>query len=163
MVIVTTKRARELSRRTLDTRFHALIPVLSQTAMPHAGWVRSIRESLGMSAEALGIRLGVTKRSVQQLEEGEVSGSAQLSTLRRAAEALNCDLVHILVPRQPLEMMVARGAQQAARKITAGVSQTMALEAQAVETVDLTEVTAALVAHPSRIWNLPALNPGREV
>jgi hypothetical protein len=39
---------------------------------------------------------------VTRLEQSEASDRIRLDTLRRAADALGCDLVYLLVPRRPL-------------------------------------------------------------
>lgn len=63
-----------------------------------------------MSELELSVRTGVTQQRINQLQVAEVKGSIQLSTLRRAADALNCDLVYYLAPREPLGDMVWRQA-----------------------------------------------------
>jgi predicted DNA-binding mobile mystery protein A len=77
---------------------------------PVRGWVRAVREALGMSEFELGARMGVTQQRVNQIQRAEVARSAQLATLGRAAEALNCELVYYLAPKEPLEDMVWRQA-----------------------------------------------------
>jgi predicted DNA-binding mobile mystery protein A len=72
--------------------------------------VRAIREAIGMSELELSLRMGVTQQRVSQLQRTEMGELIQLSTLRRVAEALNCELVYYLAPREPLEDMVWRQA-----------------------------------------------------
>ena len=59
-----------------------------------------------------------------------MTGSVQLSTLERAAEALNCRLHYVLVPRQPLEAMVRQQAQVRAAATVDAAAHTMRLEDQ---------------------------------
>jgi transcriptional regulator with XRE-family HTH domain len=63
-----------------------------------------------MSEFELSLRIGVTQQRVSQLQRTEVGESIQLATLRRVAEALNCELVYYLAPREPLVDMVWRQA-----------------------------------------------------
>lgn len=63
-----------------------------------------------MSERELGARAGITQQRVNQIERGELVGSIQLSTLARAADALNCEFVYYLAPREPLGDMVWRQA-----------------------------------------------------
>jgi predicted DNA-binding mobile mystery protein A len=70
--------------------------------------------------------------SVTDLEESERAGSAQLATLRRAADAMDCDLVYAFVPRASLEDTVRRQALRVARRELARVDTTMRLEDQAL-------------------------------
>lgn len=94
--------------------------------------MRAIRDALGQSTRQLGERLGVAAMSVTDLEESERAGSAQLATLRRAADAMDCDLVYALVPRASLEDTVRHQALRVARRELARVQTTMRLEDQAL-------------------------------
>jgi predicted DNA-binding mobile mystery protein A len=85
-----------------------------------------------MSAADLAARMGVAETAVLSLERNERAGKAQLDTLRRAADALECDLVFALVPRAPLEEMVDRRARALAAEQLRQVDHSMRLEAQGV-------------------------------
>jgi len=100
-------------------------------ARPPKGWIRAIREALGLSAAALGGQLGVTAGSVTRLEQSEAADRIQLDTLRGTADALGCDLVYLLVPRRPLTTVVRERARQLAHTQIAAVEQNMRLENQA--------------------------------
>lgn len=118
------------SRELLDAHFKEWQPLRS-LARPPRGWVRAVREALGMSAAALGARLGTTAGAVLRLEQSEAADRIQLDTLRRAADALGCDLVYLLVPRRPLTTVVRERASELAHAQVAAVEQTMRLEDQA--------------------------------
>src|ERR1700739_3093604 len=72
---------------------------------PPAGWVRTLREALGLSCAALGRRLGVSSVRIFQIEHEERDGSVQLRTLQRVAVGLNCRLFYVFVPDEPLQSM----------------------------------------------------------
>ena len=92
------RQAAAEARRSLD---RILAPYLEVHRRPPArGWVRAVRDALGMTAEQLGERMGITQPSVNRLELSEAAGTIQLNTLRRAAEALGCEVVYALVPRR---------------------------------------------------------------
>ena len=118
------------SRELLDSHFDEWQP-LRGLARPPRGWIRAVREALGMSAAALAGRLGITSGAVTRLEQSEAADRARLETLRRAADALGCDLVYLLVPRRPLTAVVRDRARQLARLQVTAVEQTMRLEDQA--------------------------------
>jgi predicted DNA-binding mobile mystery protein A len=105
---------------------------------PASGWLKAIREGLGMTATHLAERLGVTLSTVTRLETSEADDTISLSTLRRAAEALGCELQYALVPKQSLADTLETRATEIARSRMAAISHTMALEAQATsrETVE---------------------------
>jgi predicted DNA-binding mobile mystery protein A len=118
------------SRRLLDSHFDEWQQLRGLARPPH-GWIRAIREALGMSAAVLAARLGITAGAVTRLEQSEAADRIQLDTLGRAADALGCDLVYLLVPRRPLDVVVRDRARELARRQTAAVEQTMRLEDQA--------------------------------
>ena len=123
----------EVSRRgrqLLDGHFDEW-QQLRGLARPPKGWIRAIREALGMSAAALGGQLGVTAGSVTRLEQSEAADRIQLDTLRRTADALGCDLVYLLVPRRPLTTVVRERARKLAHMQITAVEQNMRLENQA--------------------------------
>jgi predicted DNA-binding mobile mystery protein A len=118
------------SRELLDGHFDEW-QQLRGLARPQRGWIRAVREALGMSAAALAGRLGTTAGAVTRLEQSEAADRIQLDTLRRAADALGCDLVYLVVPRRPLSAVVRDRARQLARVQVAATEQTMRLEDQA--------------------------------
>jgi predicted DNA-binding mobile mystery protein A len=75
------------SRAHLDQRFMHLRPVRRYDS-PVRGWVKGIREALGMTTAQLAKRLGVKQPSVVAIEQSETKGTIELATLRRVAEAL---------------------------------------------------------------------------
>jgi predicted DNA-binding mobile mystery protein A len=123
------------SRATLDKRFKELGAV-RRYAAPVRGWVKAIREALGMTTAQLAKRLGVKQPTVVAMEQSEVKGTIELATLRRVAEALDCTLVYALVPKKPLEAMVRGRAQIFSRRRRAPVEHSMLLEDQAVPAKD---------------------------
>jgi predicted DNA-binding mobile mystery protein A len=67
-----------------------------------------------MSSYELAARLGVSQTRVIQFQNSEVAGSIRLVTLRRVAEALECRVLYVLVPNEPLEHVVLRQARKQA-------------------------------------------------
>lgn len=103
---------------------------LTQNAPPVKGWIRAIREALGMSGKQLASRLNVSQPRIPRLEQDEVSGVVSLKTMRQAAEALDCVFVYAIVPRTSLEETVRTQARKVAEARAQRVSHTMLLEAQ---------------------------------
>lgn len=122
-------RQLEKARDSLDRRLAALRPV-DRFDRPSRGWVRAIRDALGMSTTQLARRLGVDQSNVVRLEQSEMNDTVKLGTLRRAAEALDCTLVYALVPNSSLGEAVAAQTRKVAAAELASVEHTMLLEAQ---------------------------------
>jgi predicted DNA-binding mobile mystery protein A len=119
------------SRSQLDERFRELGPA-TRYAAPVRGWIKAIREALGMSTAQLAKRLGIKQPSLVALEQSEAKGTIELATLRRVAEALDCTLVYALVPNKPLESTVRDRARAFARRRRGPVEHSMLLEDQKV-------------------------------
>lgn len=125
----------DIARQHLDARFTKL-KTADLFARPALGWVRAIRDSLGMTAAQLAARLGVSQPRVIALEKGEVRGRLTLQTLEKAAAALDCTLVYALVPNRSLDAIVRDQAAKLAKERLTAVDHSMRLEDQGVTPVD---------------------------
>ncbi len=105
-------------------------------ARPHRGWIRAVRDALGMSSAELADRLRVTHQAVSELERSEERETVQLNTLRRAAEALDCDLVYYLLPRKDLDAAVEQQALKVALTHLEAIDHHSKLESQGVSESD---------------------------
>jgi predicted DNA-binding mobile mystery protein A len=117
------------ARRNLDARLQRLRPLLDEPR-PHRGWVRAIRDALGMSGRELAERMGVTQSTVVDVETSELHGGIKLGTLRRAADALDCEFVYFFVPRTSLEQSVQGQARRKAAQHLSRVAHHSRLEDQ---------------------------------
>lgn len=118
--------------RHLDKRFAALRP-LANSPRPPKGWLRAIRDALGMTTTQFARRLGVSQPRITELEQSEVSGGVTLHTLQQAAAALGCRLVYAVIPDKPLAQTVRERAALIAERQLASVEHSMRLEDQSVK------------------------------
>lgn len=86
-----------------------------------------------MSAAAFARRLGMSHAGVRKLENAEASDAITLASLRKLAEALDCELQYALVPRTSLAQQVKERAESVARERLRPIAHSMALEDQAVQ------------------------------
>ena len=112
-----------------------------------------------MTATHLAARLGVATSTVTRLETSEADDTITLASLRRAAEALNCELQYSLVPRQSLAQSLEARATDLARQQMAAVSHSMALEAQSTSPETVEAQTRALAealrnGPPRNLWRV---------
>lgn len=147
---------RAAARRQLDKRLKSFRGPESLTR-PSRGWVRAIREALGITTAQLAKRIGVSQPRAVAIEKGEANGSITLGSLERAANALDCRLVYALVPRDPLEEMVRVRAQRLALRRLESTRHSMSLEGQDVDETDEQEqlkgmVTRLLDKAGSELW-----------
>ena len=146
-------RLRQLNRKLEVLREQGLNP-------PRGGWIREIREALGMSSSQLAKRLGVSKQAVAQHQRNEVSGSITLGTLQKTSAALECELVYALVPSADIGELRERRAYQVAKRVLERVTQSMALESQDVSSQEVEEQTRDLARQilekqPRSLWDEP--------
>lgn len=136
---------RDLARRHLDQRLSRWQPA-STFVRPPRGWIRAIREAIGMTAAQLAVRLNVSQSRVSALEKNEVRDALTLETIGRVAQALDCTFVYALVPNTSLEVLVTEQVKKQVAERLARVDHTMKLEAQGLP-------DAEIVAERERIIN----------
>lgn len=123
---------------------------------PAPGWISALRESLGMTTTAFARRLHIAQQNAVKLENSERAGTVTLASLRRAAEALDADLVYAIVPRKKLRATILARARQAAQERIAPVADSMRLEAQGLSDEQLQEqieeLARDLERRPRELW-----------
>lgn len=153
----------KLRRNQLDRFFQGKLQVFSLNA-PKDGWVKEIRQALGMSMADLGARLNVIKQRVERIEKDEVAGKVTVQTLRETAEALNCELVYFFVPKgEGLQATLEKQARLAAQEVVQKTEHTMHLEKQDTSRASqeelIREITQELLAkEDKKIWKLTSEN-----
>jgi predicted DNA-binding mobile mystery protein A len=124
---------------------------------PKSGWLRAIRQTLGMTTRQFAKLVGVSQAAVSDAERTEARGDITLATLQRYAMALECDLVYALVPRRPVKEMLEERADRIARDQVSRVRHTMALENQSTSNEHVDREIAhlrqqLLQGKRSRLW-----------
>ena len=151
------KKYKKLVRQQLEITLQKFRP-LFDISMPPKGWIRAVRDALGMNGRQLADRLNVTRQRVALIEKDELGSSATLKTMRRVAESLDCVFVYALVPRTSLEQTLHEQAKRVAKKRLARVSHTMMLENQELSDIDqeqaLNDMVKELIeTEPSTLWD----------
>lgn len=105
---------------------------LQHVIVPPIGWIKAIRNGIGMSMEQLGKKLSITKQGVMDIEKREKEGAITIKSLQEIAKAMDMKLVYGFVPNEgDLEQMIETRAIEMAKKIVERTSNTMKLEDQA--------------------------------
>ena len=146
---------KELRLRQVDRA----VSQVSIPPRPSVGWIQTIRTALGMTTRQLAARMGVSQSTLTELEKSEAADKITLQSLRRAADALDCDVQYVLVPRgrESLTKRVERQAENIARQRVTTVLHSMRLEDQAptkdVDRKAVAKVQASLLATTwKRLW-----------
>ena len=100
---------------------------------PPLGWVRAIRDAMGMSGAALARRVDMSTAGLRKLEAAEANDVITLASLRKLAQALDCELHYALVSRTTLTQHLQERAEAVAKAQLSPVKHSMALEDQSVQ------------------------------
>ena len=146
-----------LARKHLDRRLNPLRKT-QDYARPPRGWIKAIREALGMTTSQLAQRMGVSQTRVSRIEKDDVASAITMRTLRQAAEAMDCQVRYVLVPNNELEQLVRHRAVAMTNERLSRTHHTMKLENQALAQRDLeTEHSRVfkeiMAGDPSRLWS----------
>ena len=121
--------ARVLQIRALDKKTSDLKS--AKNIVPQSsGWIKTVREAIGMTVSQLAARLGVTQPRITKMESNE--DNLKLSTMKKAAEAMNCEFVYYFKPRTTFQNLVDEQAQKKAVEVLKTVNENMALENQEI-------------------------------
>lgn len=148
---------KRLTRKQLDKRL-AVLKNFASSGVPQQGWIKSIREALGMSACQLGKRVGLDQSRISRLENAEKTGNLKLSSLQNIAKGLRMRFVYALVPEGTLEKMVQKQAKAIAIKRMERLNNTMRLEKQGLGEEGRREalkdmIEKILAEQPKDFWN----------
>ncbi|MGC2519594.1 MAG: mobile mystery protein A [Burkholderiales bacterium] len=125
---------------------------------PRGGWVRAVREALGMTQGQLAARIGITRQSLQDLERAEANRRITLDSLDRLAKAMGCRVVYSVVPENgSLDDLRARRAKALAEALLKPTEHSMKLEAQGVSRRESDRqrkllAEALLRGSPRKLW-----------
>jgi predicted DNA-binding mobile mystery protein A len=132
--------------------------IFKKTTIPPKGWIRAIRDALGMTGEQLAKRLRVNQKRIARLEQDEKLGKVTLNTMKKAATAMDCVFVYGIVPKESLEQTVRHQAEKVARKRMARSNQMMRLEEQELSEQEKAKALKYLVDNiiettPKSLWD----------
>jgi len=111
-----------IQRRKLARLLDRNAEQFANRSVPEKGWISTMRHALGMSAEQVALRKGVTRNAVYQAERSEKEGSVSLKQMEALAAAMNGTFVYAIVPNAPIEQLkyqqALRNARAMASKLT---------------------------------------------
>ena len=151
-MISEKKRKLNAQRAVLDRLLGELKTL--EISRPQRGWLRTIRESLGMTVSQLARRASLDQTTVTRLESNEAQDALTLKSLKRLSAALDCELVYALVPRTSLKATLIERANLLLRHEEQRVEKTMSLENLGGGEVDNSIQKALLIGTlDKRLWD----------
>ena len=142
---------RKILRRSYQKKFDLFRKAI--IARPQQGWLKTIREFLGMTTTQLAKRLEISQPRIVAMEKNE--RNVKISTMERIADTLNCDFSYAFVPRENIDNIIYNQAKKKAQKILDKVNKNMGLENQLAKTDDLLKdiIEELLDGNIARIWD----------
>lgn len=131
------KVAKSQYQAIVDQTLELLRPGIS---IPKEGWITTVRKSLGMSADQLAKRLGVTRSQVYQTEQAERRGGVTLKKMNQIAKGMDCSFIWVIVPyatHTSVQDMINLRAKKKALEILKRTNAHMALEDQSLSAEQL--------------------------
>ena len=132
---------------------------MQHVIVPPIGWIKAIRNGIGMSMEQLGKKLSITKQGVMDIEKREKEGAITIKSMQEIAKAIDMQFVYGFVPNAgSLEQMMDMRALEMATKIVERSSNTMKLEDQAnskerIEKAIKERATEIINKTPKILWD----------
>lgn len=148
---------KKLIREQLDSKI-APLKDFALTGLSNIGWIKTIREALGMTSSQLAKRAGLSQSRISQLEKTETDGNIKLSTMQNIAQGLDMEFVYGFVPKNTLESLVREQAKKIAIERMKRLNHTMSLELQELSAKDKNialkdMIDKILINEPKGFWN----------
>lgn len=144
------------NREQLDETLQIFVKAAS-IARPVRGWIRAIRDALGMNMRQLAYRLGSSQSRIVKIEQDELSGALTIKTMEKIANQLDCVFVYGFAPRSSLENTVRKQATCIAQERMNKVSHHMYLEAQELtkqhSKAAFENMVEDALESPSKLWD----------
>jgi predicted DNA-binding mobile mystery protein A len=151
-----TNKFKKLMREQVQENLNDLL-ILTNKPVPPKGWIRTIRDALGISSYVLAKRLKCNRANVTRIEQREKKQTISLETLEEVAKALGCKLIYCLVPIEPLDKILEKQARLVAKKRIKAINHSMKLEEQGLSQKQLQQqeddlVKELLQSDPKNLW-----------
>ena len=147
----------KLLREQLDEKLQRL--ALATAGLPwRGGWVKLMRQALGMTTTQLAHRAGLDQSRIPRIEKQERGGDLKLSTMEKIAEALDMRFVYGFVPNDTLDTLMTNQARKIAQERMKHLSHTMSLEEQQLSDSEAGKalkdmIQKILVEEPKDFWD----------
>lgn len=147
---------KHLSIQQLEDRLQPYRAAIG-SSRPAGGWIRAVREALGLTNRQLARRVSRKPQTVLDLQVREAAQTIQLNSLRELAEAMDCELVYAIVPRKRLDTILDERARSVARQALRRTGHSMELERQGLgvreqERAFEREVERLLAGSRRKLW-----------
>lgn len=143
----------KLTIKNAQKRREVLLKALSAMQV-RPGWIKYTRSVLGITLKELAKRVGLALPTIAQAEQRESEGKVTIETLRKFADAMECEFVYAFVPRDDIVKLLHKKAIEKATRTILKADTHMSLEDQKVtEELQLRiELLAEKLLEKGKVW-----------
>jgi predicted DNA-binding mobile mystery protein A len=106
---------------------------ISNSDLPQTGWINVVRNTLNITFAYIAKKLNTSPQVIKKFEQNEIEGSITINTLKKVADAMECNLVYAFVPKAgSFEGLIDNRAEQISELLISRASNSMDLEMQSV-------------------------------
>lgn len=106
---------------------------LKEKAFVREGWIKYMRNALGLTQTKLAKLVNLNSANIVQAEKREIEGNVSIATLKKMAQAMECEFVYAFVPNKKISEIIHDKAYDKAKKSLINADLHMKLENQGVE------------------------------
>ena len=151
----------EVAREQLQSSVEQNVVYARKLFQPQSmkeGWIKLMRMALGMSGVQLARRMHVTRALVSNTEKAEIEGRVTIKKMQEFADAMECEFVYCMVPKNKIQTLLKQRAKEKAQAIVNRTNAHMALEGQALtnerKKIELDRLTDQLLKDQlADLWN----------
>lgn len=147
-----------LIQKQMDDLIHSFVTGKQQSQIA-VSWIQSVRLALGMSLRQLADRIGISASALSNFEKREQLETISLATLKKAANAMDMELVYFFKPiNGTIKNSIENQARIKAQEIIHQSNQTMRLEDQETNSksqqIELERLTKDIMSKmPINLWD----------
>lgn len=106
---------------------------ISNSDLPQTGWINVVRNTLNITFAYIAGKLNTSPQVIKKFEQNEIDGTITINTLKKVADAMECNLVYAFVPKAgSFESLIDNRAEQISELLISRASNSMDLEMQSV-------------------------------
>ena len=126
------KPLNKLALTQVERRLKTIRTAFTETRV-RPGWIKYMRQALGMTLQKLAERSQISKATVAQAERREAQGKITIETLKKMANAMECEFVYAFIPKNTIQSLLKEKAMEKAKRILLKADTHMTLEDQQVQ------------------------------
>ena len=92
--------------RDSDQRISSFLSSEMKPFSKSSDWLRTARLSLFFSKQTIAQKLNITVRAYSNFEDNEINGNISMNSLAKAAEAMDCELVYAIRPKEKVSFSI---------------------------------------------------------